>query len=171
MKKFKNLMIVFVLMTLCFNTKLSAQAVFDPSTGIFTFNYSPCSDPCSGATTDDCSKQIDVAGCKKECDNQALTDKEWLACIHKCIPPPVKVTRRPIAWVAVFVITTTTPSNQSAWKTFNVPQQNTSNPSFTVDTKNIWTDVNFYCYYYGVRILYDDGTECLISSQTWLCNA
>ena len=147
---------------------LTAQETFDPNTGIFTYTYDPCKDPCSGATKADCDRYKNRDECRKLCDLQPYTDKEWLACIHKC-NAPVSVIRRPVAWLARFVITTA-PNDRSKWLIFDIPQQNNSNPSFSINTNKVWVDVTYYCYAYAILILYDDGTQCLISSA-WTCNA
>jgi hypothetical protein len=122
---------------------LSGQETFDPNTGIFTYTYDPCNDPCSGATKADCDRYKNRVECRKQCDLLPLSDKEWLACIHKC-NAPVTVQRRPVAFVATFVITTNT-ADRSKWLVFPVPQQNSSAPSFVIDTKKIWSGVTYYC--------------------------
>lgn len=163
-----KLKLLFVIFSLSFNL-VTAQDTFDPNTGVFTYTYDPCKDPCSGATKADCERYANRAECRKQCDLQPFTDKEWLACIHRC-NKPVTVVRRPVSFVAVFIVTTNI-SDQSKWQIYEIPLQDSSLPTFKIDTKMIWSEVNYYCYAYAIRILYDDGTQCDHGSKSWNCNA
>lgn len=155
------------------STNCFCQGYFDPSSGVFSFAYDPCEDGCSGATQFDCDRfaNHDPAVCREECDQAFPSrDRQWLACVRDCDEPaPVSVVRTPVAFVAVFVITSDI-NDPSKYRYFNIPQRNSSSPTFTINTGRTWSSVLVYCWAYNVRILYNDGTICDIGSG-WACSA
>ena len=165
--------ILFYFLFLFLSGNLLSQGIFDETTGVFSFNYDPCDDKCSGLSIEDC-RAHDLAVeqsklCKEQCD-RFTSDKDWLYCIHECnVSPPVGL-RMPVRWGAAFVVTTN-PQNSSRWNRFDIPWHDGSNPSFNFDTKVDWSGVDFYCYQYVVAIEYDDGTICRIGTDDWVCNS
>ena len=145
------------------------EAKNDPVTGVFSFTYDACEDPCSGATEEDCERYANREECVRLCDLQNLSDQQWLYCIHEC-RAPVEVIRHPVSFRAIFVISTNH-TDTGQWHTFEVGPQEAYTPSFVVDTNMVWTGLPYYCYAYAILVMYNDGTTCVLRTNTWICNS
>lgn len=149
-----------------------AQGNYDPVTGIFTYNYDPCKDPC---VSTNCDNIPSLSECYQGCDNLALTDKEWLACRAKCrSASQIKVNKVPVSFYAVVQFTRNDKdTKQTVTSTFPSPLTsfvNSANPQFTVQGP-MYNPKKYFCYRYQITIIYSDGSECQSpKNPVWLCN-
>ncbi len=168
--------LIFLPAALLFSTTTSAQnkVEFDPATGIITYNYDPCKDPCVVATN--CSGVVELSNCYKNCDNSALTDKQWLACRTECRNKfSLKVDKTPISYRAIIEFRRSLIFNLGTITRFTIPSTGGFLPvfgnfSFTQQGP-IFGETSFYCWRYVVVINYSDGTQCISpTTQPWVCN-
>lgn len=147
--------------------------IITPITGVFSFDYNPCKDPCVIANAEDCLKIANIKKCLEDCDKKPLTDKEWLACRANCriSESQIRVNRRPTLFIATVQFTTNL-NDISKYVTYRIGPQTSpiasSYPNFTVNGP-IYS--GYFCFRYWVTILYDDGTQCTQPQPIqWACS-
>ncbi len=125
-----------------------------------------------------CGSESAIKNCLKECDNSALTDKQWLACKQKCNEltfNTFSVDKTPIGFFAIIEFATN-PFNTAAPTHLIEFIDNSSffikatDPSFSFFTTPMFSEKGFYCYRYAVVIKYSDGSVCTSAESSWICN-
>jgi hypothetical protein len=154
----KNVKILSLFIILSIPFISLGQFTYNVSTGVFNYDYNPCTDPCVMANTEDCLKKANMRKCFQDFDNQPFTDQQWLACRAKCriLDSQIRrVNKRPVGFIARVQFTTNT-NNPTSFSTFDFNngvtplgwlQITSSDPSFTGQAP-IYSAGSYYCYRY-----------------------
>jgi hypothetical protein len=165
----KLLFLTILFCGILFSQSLLAQANYNPATGIFTYNYSACKDPCVKATGCEQLSSAAMAECLALCDLFPLSDQAYLQCRSKCLNPIISVNRIPVSFIAIIQFSTN-PEKPQFTQSF-VRLGTTSFPNFTITNAPIFNPLNYYCYRYSIQITYNDGTICSSPQPfAWICN-